>query len=63
MIARRIAARPSLGMTGTVWLEISPTSTAVDLGAHLTPADAVRLAGALLLAVQQIADDEQSLSA
>ena len=62
MIARRVAARPSLGMTGFVWVEVGPSFTGEDLGAHLSPADAVRLAGALLLAVEQINEDEKPRS-
>lgn len=60
MIARRVIARPSLGMTGLVWVEVSPSFTGEDLGAHLSTADALRLAGALLLAVEQINEDAGS---
>jgi len=58
VIAQRVTARPSLGQTGAVWVEISPSSTGEDFGAHLSTLDAVRLAGALLLAVEQIHEDE-----
>lgn len=57
MMARRIAARPSLGEPGSVWIEIHPSSTGASLGAHLSPRDARLLAGALLLAVAQIEED------
>ena len=60
MIARRVAARPSLGQPGAVWVAIGPSTTGEDLGAHLSTADAVRLAGALLLAVEQINEDTGS---
>lgn len=57
MIARRVVARPSLGQTGAVWVEITPATTGESLGAHLSTADALRLAGALLLAVEEIEQD------
>lgn len=59
MIARRVVARPSLGQTGAIWIEVSPTTTGETLGAHLSPADALRLAGALLLAIEEIEGDSQ----
>lgn len=57
MISPSSTARPSLGEPGTVWIEIAGTTTGETLGAHLSPEDARRLAGALLLAVAQIEED------
>lgn len=60
MMARRVVARPSLGQTGAVWVEITPAVSGESLGAHLSIADALRLAGALLLAVEELETERAS---
>ena len=54
-----VKARPSLGQPGRVWIEVERSATGGPLGAHLSVDDALALAGALLLAVEQMTQDDQ----
>lgn len=56
---RSVRARPSLGQPGRVWIEVERSATGGPLGAHLSIDDAVALAGALLLSVEQMRQDDQ----
>lgn len=59
MLNNRVKARASLGQRGKVWVEIERGFDGAPVGAHLTKIEAIQLSGLLLLAVEQI-DEEQS---
>jgi hypothetical protein len=58
-LRNRVKARASLGERGKVWVEIERGFGGGPIGAHLAKIEAIELAGLLLLAVEQI-NEEQS---
>ena len=59
MLNNRVKARASLGQQGKVWIEIERGFDGGPVGAHLSKIEAIHLSGLLLLAVEQI-NEEQS---
>lgn len=59
MIVQRVKARPSLGTPGQVWIEIHRCQNVDVAGAILSRAEAIQLAGLLLIAVEETAEGDQ----
>lgn len=58
MMNNRVKARPSLGQQGKVWVEIERGFDGGPVGAHLSKIEAIQLSGLLLLAVEEINEEE-----